>query len=314
MKRICLFAGFNNNGILSDYVLFYLKNLARLSEIHYCSDCELSANDYARLSKICKSVRGSKHGKYDFGSWQKLITELGYDYLSGFDELVLANDSVFGPLGDLAAYFEAAGKEKECDFWGFTCHNHNKRQYLNSFFMVFKKNVFLDPAFKEVFSSVQKEKEYYDIVNKYEVPLTIKLQDKGFVTRTVIPFSAADMRYEWKHYIGKGLPFIKIRNFTDNSNVPRDTVFDFEYFLKKNRIDYPAYLINNYLKDRNIDIHSDLSLEKQRKLYGIYKFKKFKSRFLRIHFCKGEKILKLFGITILDTTVQFKTKIQTLDI
>ncbi len=314
MKRICLFAGFNNNGILSDYVLFYLKNLASLSEIHYCSDCELSANDYSRLSKICKSVRGAKHGKYDFGSWQKLITELGYDYLSGFDELVLANDSVFGPLCDLAAYFEAAGKEKECDFWGFTCHNHNKRQYLNSFFMVFKKNVFLDPAFKEVFSSVQKEKEYYDIVNKYEVPLTIKLQDKGFVTRTVIPFSAADMRYEWKHYICKGLPFIKIRNFTDNSSAPRDTVFDFEYFLKKNRIDYPAYLINNYLKDRNIDIHSDLSLEKQRKLYGIYKFKKFKNRFLRIHFCKGEKILKLFGITILDTTVQFKTKIQTLDI
>lgn len=254
VRRICLFAGFNHGGVVADYVLYYIKQLSELSEVHYCCDCELSEADRLKLLGFIKTVHSGKHGKYDFGSWSKLINTLGYNYLSSFDELIIANDSVFGPLWALKPYFTTAEQEKNCDFWGFTSHEHKKQQYLNSFFMVFSRKVFLSNVFKRILSSVKHENNYYSIVENYEVKLTLDLQQAGFVPRVFLPFSAKDLRYEYKHYIRAGLPFIKVRNFTDLSSVPRDIVYDFEDFFNSENIKYPALNIKDYIASLDMSV------------------------------------------------------------
>ena len=98
MKRICLFAGYDSNNIIHDYVIYYLKELSTVADVYYMADNEISDEEKEKIAPYVKEAYGFNHKKYDFGSWQELIKIIGWEKLSEYDELILANDSVFGPL------------------------------------------------------------------------------------------------------------------------------------------------------------------------------------------------------------------------
>ena len=98
MKRICLFAGFNINGIIEDYVLYYLQELSKISDIYYLADNKIMPKEFEKITPYVKGAYGYKHGKYDFGSWQELINKISWEKIAEYDELILTNDSVFGPI------------------------------------------------------------------------------------------------------------------------------------------------------------------------------------------------------------------------
>lgn len=77
MKRICLFAGYNAESKIQDYVLYYLKELSTVSDVYYMSDNNIDEEEKNKLMPYVKAVYGYKHGKYDFGSWQELIKTIG---------------------------------------------------------------------------------------------------------------------------------------------------------------------------------------------------------------------------------------------
>ena len=111
MKRICLFAGYSNYGKIEDYVIYYLKKLSDISDVYYLADCNISENELSKIDDIVVKKYAYKHSKYDFGSWQELINKIGYDIISQYDELILCNDSCFGPLYSLPNIFEEMNKK-----------------------------------------------------------------------------------------------------------------------------------------------------------------------------------------------------------
>ena len=119
MKRICLFAGYDKNNIIHDYVVYYLKELSTVSDVYYMADNEISDAEKSKIAPYARGgVYGFNHGKYDFGSWQELINIIGYDKLSEYDELILANDSMFGPLFPFEKYFKKMENDSEWDICG----------------------------------------------------------------------------------------------------------------------------------------------------------------------------------------------------
>ena len=76
MKRICLFAGFNINGIIEDYVLYYLQELSKISDIYYLADNKIMPKEFEKITPYVKGDYGYKNGKYDFGSWTELINKI----------------------------------------------------------------------------------------------------------------------------------------------------------------------------------------------------------------------------------------------
>ena len=96
IKRICLFAGYNSDNVISKDVLFYLKELGRFADIYYFSDGALPPKEREKLESIVAGAWGEKHGKYDFGSWAELIRRLGWEKINSCDELLLVNDSCLG--------------------------------------------------------------------------------------------------------------------------------------------------------------------------------------------------------------------------
>ena len=162
IKRICLFAGYNSDNVISKDVLFYLKELGRFADIYYFSDGALPPKEREKLESIVAGAWGEKHGKYDFGSWAELIRRLGWEKINSCDELLLVNDSCLGgvfPLDDMFGEMERRGVEA----WGAS-GNH----FVMSYFVCVSKKVFSSPEFRYFFENVKAESHKSVIIKKYE--------------------------------------------------------------------------------------------------------------------------------------------------
>lgn len=221
MDSICLFAGFNANGKIEDYVVYYVKELSKFADVYYLSDCYTQDSELEKLKPFVKKAYSYRHEKYDFGSWQELINKIGYEKLQKYKNLILCNDSCFGPLFDIHQICNEMNA-RGCDFWGITKNNYLGIIHIQSYFMSFKKNVFMSDIFMEFFKSVKKEASKYDVVMQYELTLTNILSKSGFKYLSYIDEAKIYkfiLKYEftnnldaclyWKQAIKLGCPFIK---------------------------------------------------------------------------------------------------------
>jgi len=224
-KRIVFFAHFDKDNVIDDYVIYYLNGLKEVAKkIIFVSDCDLSAEEKNKLLNIADFIITEPHGEYDFGSYKRgflLAQENGL--LNDFDECIFANDSCYGPFNSLKPIFEDMA-QKNCDFWGMTQNKyslikHNetyltyKKPHLQSYFLVFKKNVFLSEVFIDFIKSIKKEENKYEVIINYEIGLCEKLSGMNFKWKSYIE-AYSDMNvanlYKWdKLIIDHNMPFLK---------------------------------------------------------------------------------------------------------
>src|SRR5690606_15067800 len=87
-RRICLFAAYDLDGTVDDYVVEYLTDLSRHADIYYLADSRMSDHELAKLSEVTKGAWAIEHGRYDYGSYSILAEELvGWDVIDTYDEL-----------------------------------------------------------------------------------------------------------------------------------------------------------------------------------------------------------------------------------
>ncbi len=116
-RRICLFAAYDLDGIVDDYVVAYLRELSRFADVYYLADGFVPDDELAKLAPYTRGAWSRPHGAYDFGSLAILADELvGWDVIETYDELMFANDSAYllRPLDELFARMDA----QDCDWWG----------------------------------------------------------------------------------------------------------------------------------------------------------------------------------------------------
>ena len=179
-KRVIVFAGYNRKSQIEDYVLYYLKGLREIADVLiYVADNEAAPQYRRQLEGLVDFAVFERHGEYDFGSWKRgLRLARQKSLLSDADELVLCNDSCYGPVFPFAQMFAAMGK-RDVDFWGVTKNCEEDWEHVQSYFLVFARQVFASALFERFFESVAGEKNFWDVVSKYEVGLSRLLIEKG---------------------------------------------------------------------------------------------------------------------------------------
>lgn len=180
-KRIAVFAHYDKDNVIDDYVVCYLNALKLVAErIIFVSDSDLKESEAEKIKHIVSDCVVGRHGEYDFGSYKRGL-EVFYDkYSFDIDEVVLCNDSCYGGLYPFNETFEKM-KTSSADFWGMSCACLDKPNitHLQSFFMVFKEHVFSKEYFRDFFSSVQKQESKVDVVSQYEIGLSQMLIKQG---------------------------------------------------------------------------------------------------------------------------------------
>jgi lipopolysaccharide biosynthesis protein len=186
-KRIAFFAHYDRDGIIDDYVIYYLQALMRVSEcILFASDCELKAGETEKLDGIAKLVFAERHGEYDFGSWKRCFEYLNYD-LSSWDELILANDSCYAPIFPLESAFEKMNSS-DCALWSpHINQNQGEFDHLSSFFLVIRRPVLADEKFFSFWRCIDRQPNVDAVVQRYERGLSQLIVQRGYSYDSLTP-------------------------------------------------------------------------------------------------------------------------------
>jgi lipopolysaccharide biosynthesis protein len=220
MRRVAAFAHYDPQNAIKGYILHHLRALREVcDEIHFASTAQLADAELAKLEGIVTSRRLFENSGYDFKMWAEITNSLD---LGKWDELVLTNSSVFGPITPLARAFERM-ESVACDFWGMT-DSLEIEYHVQSFFLVFRKSMLAGGAVRQFFASVLPYRHKLQAIRSYELGLSHFFLDQGFVPAALAsvldrslslgacnPCLRASIRL-----MELGMPYVKVELLRDN--------------------------------------------------------------------------------------------------
>lgn len=213
-KNLCLFAHFDEKNRISSYVVHHLKSLHELgSDIIFISTSkQLSPIEIAKILPFCIMVIRRKNITLDFGSWRVGLGEI--KNLSEYNHLILANDSVYGPIFPLDEIF-AKMNARNLGFWGITS-TCEIRYHIQSYFLVFDRNTFESEAFCKFWKHFRFYRGKLRIIEEYEIGLSSLARDSHWQLGAYIEHSQITLRdvnptlFYWDRLIEEfRCPFLK---------------------------------------------------------------------------------------------------------
>ena len=224
MQDVCLFAHFDKDDRLDDYVLRYLAKLKELNfAIVLISASRLTPTEIAKAERLCDDVivRGNGGG-LDFASWSAGFAKHGAA-IGG--RLLLANDSVYGPVGNLGSALDRL-TSAAADFYGMV-ESVEITPHLQSWFVLLQPQVVRSAAFRSIMAQPFTTMTRPEIIRFGEVGLSQQLTAAGFRydalyrhngTATLPPrHDANPMLLYWREALfDAGVPFLKITLLRDN--------------------------------------------------------------------------------------------------
>lgn len=190
-RRLAVFAHFDQEQRIDDYVVYYLKKLREVSmHIVFVSSAFLPEQELKKIGQIVEKVIVRENIGYDFMSWKVGLESVGR--MDAYDELIICNDSVYGPLFPLQETFFQMDKSP-CDFWGLT-ESHDIAYHLQSYFLVFRKSVLSSKIFNYFWEQVEPLADKQEVIKRYEVGLSQALMSHGFSPLAFVSFKPTIFR------------------------------------------------------------------------------------------------------------------------
>lgn len=225
-KRLVVYVVYDRRGGVEEFVRYALQGM-RGDAAHILAVVNGSLDDEGRalLETVADEILVRSNDGFDIWAHKEALDHLG-DRVAEFDEILLTNDTWFGPVRPYAPVFERMN-EKAVHFWGMTDHeweplnkftNEGELPYhLQSFWIAVRKEMFLSPEWGAYWRELPPMPSYFDAVLKHETQFTKHFEDRGY--SHAVAFASAD--YPTEHpalfnadlLLADGCPLIKRRPF-----------------------------------------------------------------------------------------------------
>ncbi len=197
MTRKCILLIFDKDGIIDDYLKYYIESLSKfVNEFLFVVNGKLDDTGRDYLSSYPGDILIRDNEGYDASGYLAGITHLGYESLKTVDELIIANDSVYGPIFPFSEMFDEMSSRNELDFWGITGHRALfdgtkliMNAHIQSYFMVFRNRLISDEAFRKYWDNIPVIHNRDEAISKHETYVTHYFERKGYLWETYIPIN-----------------------------------------------------------------------------------------------------------------------------
>ncbi len=233
-RGVCLFAHYAPDRRLSSSVLHYLAQLRRCGlSVHLAlsGTQRLAVEDRDILDRLGVAAHPRVNAGLDFGAWQHLLRA---GCAQGADSVLLANDSVFGPLRELAPIVHAM-QARGYDAWGMV-ESHEVSWHLQSWFLCMSREALARPAIARVLDLPFARMSKAEIILHGEIGLGTAIRAEGLSWGACLPdrrvglrrlVAVNPMHVDWITALRCGrVPFVKVELLRDNpARVPWLTIW-----------------------------------------------------------------------------------------
>ncbi|WP_081321300.1 rhamnan synthesis F family protein [Pseudomonas parafulva] len=198
VKRICLFACYSSDGGFSEETVYLLEKVRAVTDcIVLVGDCGVDEEQFEKIKHLVCYAEFERHLEYDFGSYKRAFA---YAEKSGLlrsaQEILVCNDSIVGPCGDLQSFFASRKADGNPDFYGITVNNFGFRNttsngnslyspHIQSYFFTITRRIFNSDYWKNFIYSVKSEEHKVDIIRNYEMGMSRLLEANGYPPKSM---------------------------------------------------------------------------------------------------------------------------------
>ena len=188
MKRLGIYVIYDCENIVDDYIGYMLQELRKVVDclVVVCNFKEIRSgiqniNDYADRIYY-RDNTGFDAGAYKYA----LCCCIGWSEISAYEELVLLNDSFYGPFYPMRNLFAKMDKIS-VDYWGLTkspagtlTGKYTYGSHIQSFFLAFRKPILDDRRFRNFWESMPYPKSFLQAVRVFELACNKLLDECGW--------------------------------------------------------------------------------------------------------------------------------------
>lgn len=185
VKRLLVYFFWDADGVVDDYVIHSLKALGEYSSsVAVVVNGEVNAEGYRKLRSASNHLIIRENVGLDAWAYKAAFDHLGYDNLNAFDEVLVTNFTLYGPVFPLADTF-ARMDATPCDFWGLAGFNEKVKgrddvQHLQSYFVVYRRSLTSTQDFRNYWDQLPKINGYIESVNLHELAQTPYFTARGY--------------------------------------------------------------------------------------------------------------------------------------
>lgn len=195
-RRLVIFVVYDRRGEVGDYILHALRGLRpHATRILAVVNGAVSSRGRAELESVVDEVLVRSNQGFDVEAQREALAYLGDD-LRDYDELVLTNDTWYGPVHPFADVFSRMAR-RALHIWGMTEHPRAEGDpaggrepvpwHLQSYWLAVRRSVFLSDAWSRYWHQLAPIVTYDDAVRHHELVFAEWFQTEGFVVETAFP-------------------------------------------------------------------------------------------------------------------------------
>ena len=197
-RRLGVFVTYDSEGVIDNYIPYLLADICQnLEHLVIVCNGHVNKEGLTKLGRFTDDVYIRDNIGYDAGAIKDVLYNLyGWDNVYKFDELVLFNDSFFGPLYPFKEVFDDMDV-RDLDYWGLIeqvdLSFDEYRQVLShfqSYFTVVKNRLLKSLDYREFWDTMPELNTFYDAVVKYELITKSFFQERGYSSEAYIGFSS----------------------------------------------------------------------------------------------------------------------------
>ena len=200
-KSLAIYVQYDPSGVVKDYVKYCLRGLqAIVDEILVVVNGAITPSGRRAIENMGIKVLVRDNIGFDSHAWLAGIEYYGYGRLAKYDNLLLVNNSFYGPIYPFAEMWNEMSR-RDCDFWGINRHCATGRQlieydasavvceHIQSYWIVFKNSVLKSKDFKQYWQTLPAHNNFMEAVAYGECRLTPYFESHGFKSDTYMDFA-----------------------------------------------------------------------------------------------------------------------------
>ena len=184
-SKICIFSTFDSHSVIDQTVIRYLRELRGhgFDIVLVSTSASIAPSQIDELLTLCRTVVLRKNIGLDFASWSAGMA-LTPD-IRIYKELLLANDSVFGPIGSLKTVLDRIQSSQK-NVIGLT-DSFEIEPHLQSYFLFIKSTFFNSELFWKFFSKISPLAAKPKIIKYYEVGFSRFCREQQITYEALFP-------------------------------------------------------------------------------------------------------------------------------